>query len=61
MVLTPKRAVSASRSMAGSSPRGVSLRNAALKKAVAMWRCLERGRYARNAHTSRMFSQKQAT
>ena len=34
--------VSASRSIAGSSPRGWSLRSAVLKKSVAMWRCFRR-------------------
>ncbi len=53
---TPNVPVSASRSMDGSSPRGRSFRKAVLKKAVAMWRCLEPGRYARKAETRRMLA-----
>ena len=43
-VLSPNVAVSSSRSIFGSSPRGASLRNQMFGKLVAMWRCLLNGR-----------------
>ena len=43
-VRMPNVASSASRSIAGSSPRGRILRSAMLGIAVAMWRCLLNGR-----------------
>ena len=43
-VRTPNMASSASRSIAGSWPRGASLRSRMLGIAVAMWRCLPNGR-----------------
>ncbi len=43
-VRTPNVASSASRSIAGSWPRGATLRSAMLGIAVAMWRCLLNGR-----------------
>ena len=43
-VRMPNVASSASRSIAGSSPRGATLRSAMLGIAVAMWRCLPNGR-----------------
>ena len=43
-VRMPNVASSASRSIAGSSPRGRSLRSAMFGIAVAMWRCLPNGR-----------------
>ena len=52
----PNVASSRSRSIAGSSPRGASLRNQMFGKLVAMWRCFENGRYTRNAATSTMWA-----
>ena len=43
-VLSPNVAVSSSRSIFGSSPRGASLRNQMFGNEVAMCRCLENGR-----------------
>ena len=43
-VRSPNDASSSSRSSAGSSPRGASLRKQMFGKAVAMWRCLLNGR-----------------
>ena len=51
---SPNVASSRSRSIAGSSPRGRSLRYQMLGNDVAMWRCLLNGRYTRNAATRTM-------
>ena len=53
---SPKVASSRSRSIAGSSPRGRSLRYQMFGNDVAMWRCLLNGRYTRNAATRTMWA-----
>ena len=60
-VLSPNVAVSSSRSIFGSSPRGASLRNQTFTKLVYTWKCLFVGMNSRNAARTTTCAHQSAT